>query len=206
MLINLGLLCVVLLHDSTWWLISWSSQMQLPFNNIPSAKQAYMKHCELGHVWRSAVLHTMHNSWDRRALICTKSACVFYPPPIRCDKPTGAELMLLKSCTSRHVLLSDVFSRLLPLWKEKSCEWTQSHFRKQKSSVLPRRRLSVPCVTPFLDSYLYICFPSPSLGGRVWWTFLLPRHVGPHLCLCLDYPSHLYHSIKGKALVDKLWG
>ena len=26
--------------------------------------------------------------------------------------------MLLKSCTSCHVLLSDVFSRSLPLWKE----------------------------------------------------------------------------------------
>lgn len=113
-----------LLHDSTLWLIGPSPQMQLPFNSIISAKQAYVKHCEPGQVWRSAVLHIMHNSWDRRALICTKSVCVFDPFPIRCDKPTGAELMLLKSCTSHHMLLPNLFSRSLPLWKDKACWWT----------------------------------------------------------------------------------
>lgn len=59
--------------------------------------------------------------------------------------------MLLKSCTGCHVLLSDVFSRSLPLWKEetKSFKWLQSWVKKQESSILPRKSLPVSFVMPF---------------------------------------------------------
>lgn len=181
--------------------------MQLLLNNSPSAKQAYMKHCKLGHLWRSAALHTMHNSRDWGALICSKSAWVFYPLPIRCDKPTGAELMLLKSCTSCHVLFVwCVFSfarrhRCGRGEKKKSCKWTQSWVNMQQSSVLPKKSQSVSFVMPFLDFHLLekIYFPSQSDSCcKLFFSFfLLPCFSSPVAPSMIS----LYYSIKGKAFV-----
>lgn len=76
-------------------LISLSPKVTPP-QQSPSAQQAYKKHRKLGHLCLFSVLHTMHSSWEWRALICTKSLQVFYPHPMRCDKPTGAEQMPVK--------------------------------------------------------------------------------------------------------------
>lgn len=170
-----------LLHESTSWLISNSHRPNgLLKHSGPDTTSDALSCCtqctapETGKHW--SVL---------------KSAQVSCPLPIHCGKAAGAELMLLKSCTSRHVLLSDVLSRPLPGCKQECGERTQSWFGKQKRSVLPRKRWSVPCVMPFLDSYLQNCFSSPSVHRLVWQTFLLSRHIVRYLSARHNYSSHL---------------
>lgn len=83
--------------------------------------------------------------------------------------------MLLKSCTSCHVLLSDVFSHSVPLRKEKkSCRRTQSWVKKLD---LSKEEL----VYLFFDAIFEI---SPEGSNQVFLTVVKQMHVMHFPSLC----------------------
>lgn len=109
--------------------------------------------------------------------------------------------MLLRSCTSCHVLLSDVYSegRGKSLASERRAE-----SKKQKSSGFPRKSAPVSSATPFLKSHLQgqIYFASPSVCRFMSVNF--SSFFSPHCSSLLrDQLCHFYNSGERRAFVDR---
>ena len=181
MLINLGLLCVFV----EWFYMiinQFQSANETPPQQSPSAKQAYTMHFKLGHLWR--LLHTRHYSLEGRALICAKAERVFYPHPIWCDKPSGAELMLLKSRTRHHVLLSILPPRRR---RKSSCKCTQRWVGEQRNSALRRTSSSSSSETPILKSLLWKQVYVPPPSGCVFMSCLCVPTCLPSVISCFTF-------------------
>lgn len=161
-----------------------------PPTQSPAPQRGHEKHPRRGRLCSFSALHTMHRSWDSRALICAKSLQVFPPHPMRCDKPTGAQQMPLKKLHQLPcAFVCCVFvTRCDRRGKKKSWAWMQSWVKKQRKTVRKEETL--------------LCLFSP-VAASMFLHYLFAAKFPEHrfTLLLVVYPSAIF--TEGKAFVNK---